>query len=584
MLQRRGTTANCQSCYSFGVVCPKFKGMSAKQISKAIEDDPEGYQSDLRDYEQSRREGKRYRGEKATSVVAQTRQGMQTRRLLGYLWTEPLLQKHNVGHLWKSLPKQSISHMGKMVQGVLRESFAAGTVEVYETSDTQAVRTQVAAECEADEVEQADKAFQELGAGLRLQAVDQEPHEDGTEAGILLKNTKRAKVDADEDDFMQIWGISSLTNSSSSRAPKDKGDKDDSQIKPPKKQKMLTPPSSRNQSLPSAEAAGSASDTASNAEIAPFSGFGQSASWLFGLKAPKGHGKSNQKDLKELDATEKVLNQHENFKKYLAQDSTFMSLTFQKVTAHSEKLHSRDTQELQKIYRDLTNGQTDGRACQIMKKLAKALTEIGPMCQFVSAFRDQEATAETMMEGLAEARDVDLEISGEAEKVCMARLLLQTAKAGKHDDFFGALESSKLQGLFREDKDGMNEFLFCSLKSALTNILNTELEAPGFENFAKEMKEAGHISAEEKQAREAKRSEVSWLLIVCRSEVEYGRAGWGYSLFMYLFTVLLKLKLLTHLYITEIKIIATIEATWSWHSGHYPTRKDQALIFECPIG
>ncbi|CAE6935236.1 unnamed protein product [Symbiodinium sp. CCMP2592] len=428
LLQRRGTTANCQSCFAFGLVCPKFKGLPAKKIQEAIDADPTAYQQDLSDHEAARREGRRYKGEKATSVTAESRQGMQTRRLLGYLWSESLLRKHNISHLWNSLPKQSVNHMGKMQQGVLRETFAAGAIEVYETSDTQAVRSQVAAECEADEVEQADKVFQELGAGLKLQAVDQETTEDGAEAGIVLKNPpKRAKTDADEDDFMQIWGVASLTSASSSRAGKHD-------------------------------------------------------------KAPrgKGSGKSNQKDLKELDATEKLLGQHDNFRKYLSHESSFMSLTYQKVYGHSEKLFSRNTPELQKIYRELTNGQTDGRACQIMKRLA---------------------TAETMLEGLTEARGAGLEIPAAAEKFCMARLLLQYCKGGKVSQFFSTMESSDLTTLFKDNPDGMTEFRFCSLKSAVTTLLNAELEAPGFENSAKDLKESGNISAEQKAENESKRSE-----------------------------------------------------------------------------
>ena len=191
------------------------------------------------------------------------------------------------------------------------------------------------------------------------------------------------------------------------------------------------------------------------------------------------------------------------------------------MNGHSEKLSSRNTPELQKIYRDLTNGQTDGRACQIMKKLAKALAEIGPMCQFVSAFRDQEATAETMLEGLTEARGAGLEIPADAEKLCLARLLLQHCKAGKVGEFFDTMESSDLTDLFKENPDGMTEFRFCSLKSAVTTILNTELEAPGFENFAKELKESGNISAEQKAEREAKRSAVSWFLTRCLSLSHY---------------------------------------------------------------
>ena len=316
LLQRRGTTANCISCFSFGGVCPKLKGLPAKKIQQCIDADPDAYQRDLSEYEASRREGRRYKGEKSTSVTAESSQGMQTRRLLGYLWTEGLLHKHNVGHLWSSLPKQSVSRMGKLQQGVLRETFAAGAIEVYETSDTQAVRSQLAAECEADEVEQADKVFEELGAGLRLQAVDQETSEDGAEAGIVLKNPKRAKTDADDDDFMQIWGIASLTSGSASSSRVSKQDKekekDDGASKPSKKPRTS---SSRPLASTLVETL-FGGEAASVPEPAADSGFGQSASWLFGMKAPrgKGQGKSGQKDLKELDATEKLLGQHENFR------------------------------------------------------------------------------------------------------------------------------------------------------------------------------------------------------------------------------------------------------------------------------
>ncbi|CAE7275864.1 unnamed protein product [Symbiodinium microadriaticum] len=456
--------------------------MTSKQINAAIAADQEGYNADLEEYEASRRSGKRFRGEKSTTVSAETRQGMSTRRVLGFLWTEALLKKHGEADLWGSLPKQGICHMGKMIQGVLRDKFVPGAIEVAETSDTHAARNQIAADCEADEVDQADAAFQNLASGLKMQEkeVDFPMGDEGSATATMLKHAKRPKQDDEHDDFTQIWGMNSLA-STSSGAGSSRGDKEkDETESKPKKIRMHSSSTSTKAQASSLSDGQLHSETSSNAEGV---GFGQG----------KGAGKSGQKENKELDATEKVLQQHNNFKNILAQQNSFMSLTFQKINGHSEKLSARNTLDLQKTYRDLSNEQTDGRACEIMEK---------------------EATAETMLEALTEARKAGLVIPAAADKLCMARMLLQKGKAGMHEEFLLLVESADLRDLFKDDVDSLKEFQFVSVKSVSTKILNEELEAPGFQSS----NPGETVSAEQKQQREAKRRDAIQQLALDRTK------------------------------------------------------------------
>ena len=486
--------------------------MTSKEITAAVAEDEGAYTSELHEYEAGRRAGKRYRGEKSTKVTSECRQGLATRKLLGYLWEQSLLKKHGEVDLWESLPKQSVLHMNKMCHGVLREKFVPGAIEIFETSNTEAVRAQVAADCEPDEQDQADQAFQMLGQAVKLTTCEKEGGDGEESAGLTLKHSKRAKVD--EDDLMSLWGLGgplASTGASSSRGNKDEG-AGESKPKRPRTAsskahaKQHAKEFSSGSSTDPFQCLGGSSDTASQAEVG-VGDFGQGASWLFGVRSRgpkgKGGGKSGGKAAnKDLDATEKVLQQHESLKQLLAADSTFLTLTFQKMTAHSEKLHSRRTPELQKTYRELCAGSTDGRACEVMKKMAAAMSEVSAMCQFVSAFKDQEAAAETMQEGLTEARDAGLDIPTSADKMCKARLLLQLAKAGQHKEFLLLMQSNELEALFGAEKDEFVEFQFCSFKSAISNILNEEVEAPGFENLDKDTT----VSPEEKQRRETAKS------------------------------------------------------------------------------
>ncbi|CAE7597009.1 unnamed protein product [Symbiodinium sp. CCMP2592] len=508
VLQRRGNNNHCQVCFAFCSVHPTYKELSSKAITEKINQNQAEYDQNLSEYEATRRQGKRYKAEKSTTVSTETRQGISTKRILGYLYPLAALKKAGEEHLWSKLPRQTVQHMGRPVSGVLRETWGPGSIEVSEDSASQAVRSQIAAECEADEQEKADQAFNHLGQQLRLIVSEQEAA-DGGEAGLSLK-ASRPKPDEDQDDFMALWGVAPMVASSSaSRSTSTKAAKDESsESTKPKRHKTNSAGSNKGFNFSCAND-GNCADTASqpDQQQAP-QGLGSSASWLFSMKAPsKGKAGKACPKVKEMETTEKLLTQHDQLKKLLVDDSKFLTLTYQKLSAHSDKLPARNTDDLQKVYRELSNTSTDGRACEVMKQLAAALIEIGPICEFISAFQDKESTGASMQSALHELQSTGIAVPASAGKMCKARLLVQHASACRWQDFLELMQSDETKELFGDDQDAFADFQAFSLQTALTNFLNQELHVPGFENYKQEMKDAGdEISAEEKEKRESRRN------------------------------------------------------------------------------
>lgn len=169
LLKRHGTLAQCNSCVSFLKKYEPVQGMSKTELTSHLNDDAnfDQYMDGLEQWESNRREGKRAPRSTSTSVQAESKQGLSTRQLKGYLWTRDVLEKTNETHLLKKGKTTSISHMGKTVTGILREQSQIGCIEVYEDSSHTAVRKRVlasgsdasaAADCEEQWSSIADKA------------------------------------------------------------------------------------------------------------------------------------------------------------------------------------------------------------------------------------------------------------------------------------------------------------------------------------------------------------------------------------------------------------------------------------------
>lgn len=165
LLKRAGTLAQCQPCCNFIKKEPQYSSMSRKELLEHLGDsgDFNAFMSKLTEWEENRREGRRRpKGGNDSKVEAETKHGLTTRQLKGYLWPKDLLKTH--GEL-KSMGKSNtttISHMGKTVTGIIRDKWVLGAIEIYEDSSHTAVRKRAVAD--AVDAEGAEECMAELTA------------------------------------------------------------------------------------------------------------------------------------------------------------------------------------------------------------------------------------------------------------------------------------------------------------------------------------------------------------------------------------------------------------------------------------
>ena len=210
-LKQKGTLAQCSPCFYFVKGHPSYKNLSRAQLLDLLADPQkaEEFNSGLQEWENDRQSGKVRKS--SVTVCAEAKSGLSTRVLKGYLWTKDLLEKKGDGGLWKKGNQTTVSHMGKSVMGVLRETWCMGAIEVYEDSSISATRVNVAEEVDAmdcDQVAQANDTFSSLRNQLATKEVEDE------EGNMVLRAAGKK-----EDDFMDLWGVSSSVGGPSPAAP-----------------------------------------------------------------------------------------------------------------------------------------------------------------------------------------------------------------------------------------------------------------------------------------------------------------------------------------------------------------------------
>ena len=136
LLKQRGSLAQCSPCFFYIKSGPKLKDMNRTDLMQKMANDQSfkmEFMNGLSAWEADRREGKRKkRCDSTQSVSTETKCGVSTKQIKGYLWPRDMLDKHNLGHLCKKGKLTTISHMGKPITGVLRESWVLGAIEVAE--------------------------------------------------------------------------------------------------------------------------------------------------------------------------------------------------------------------------------------------------------------------------------------------------------------------------------------------------------------------------------------------------------------------------------------------------------------------
>ncbi|CAE7246397.1 unnamed protein product [Symbiodinium sp. CCMP2456] len=519
VLKRRGKRNFCQSCYQYCASHSPYCDLDSKGIISKIEEDQDAYDADLTEWESNRRQGKRSRaGEKSVKVAAETRSSITTRVLLGYLWSQCLLKRHKLDSLWAKHPKTTVVHCGKPITGILREVGGPGAVEIYSDSQTSAVRKHLKADTAADDAdEDADKSFRDLTKHLTVGVTSKELEDGETGEQSLQLKSKRAKFEQEDEDFLSVWGTCGIVTAGA-KSSRDSDDEDDQEKSKPKKRAKGNGrgggggPRKIKQASAQADGPSLGDDAASQADTAR--DFGLSSSWLLGGKPRGPKGKGSGKGNKELESTEKVLTLYDGICNQLENEDTFMSLSFKKVADVSDKLTNRSTEELMKVYRDLSqSGSEAQRAVETMRRLAAANTRSTSICQLVSAIHDTEATAGTLRASIDEARDAGVNLPISVDKIAFARVMLEFSASGQWDDLFNTIQGEPVQNLFQNEPeadraDRCMEFQFVSLKTCIIKFLNQEIQV------AKPAKAEGKgpvevIGKEEKKKRDEEFSRVA---------------------------------------------------------------------------
>ena len=477
VVKRRGSYACCNSCFSMCSIHPDFKDLTNAELTAKIEADQEEYMATLEDYEAQKRQGKRFKtGPRSTAVKAETRHGFTTRVLQGYLWTQQLLRKHREEELWTTLPRQTIAHFGRTVTGVLREKSAIGAIEIYEDSQLCAVRSNHLGEYDHDD-DEAQDAHKALSKQI---LVSKDSRETGGEDEAIQLRSKRSKADDGIDDFSSIWGLNSQSVVGGGKPTKPEEDEAlNADPKPKNKRARGSGGSKRERSsttsLPTSTAS-NPEEPDGNAETKPSAS--ASASWLFGGQGRGFKGKGGGRGSKELDVSEKVLQQFENMRRMFADEEQFYSLSFKKATDLSEKIHARSVDDLQKVYRDISQapgGLEKDRALSVMRRLATASIEITCVCQVISAVNDPEATSATLKEGLDEAETAKLAFPVSLRKMFFARWLLEISRGGEWERYLEILQSRELTKIFEEGHaETLAGFQQCCVQTTINNFLQQD--------------------------------------------------------------------------------------------------------------
>lgn len=462
-VKQKGTLAQCTNCFYYVKSNVTYNGMKREALLNHLSNETAfaEYMTGLGEWECQRSEGKRAnRG--TTRVAAEASHGLSTRKLQGYLWTKALLDEHDEGALFKKGRVTSISHMRKTVQGILREKFVLGAIEVYEDSSMKAVRTHVVQETEAGASEEADTAFASLTSHVQGSCdTDKESGE------MQLKGNKR-KQDDDTDDMMALWGMSTLIgqNQSSSATRNKSTGEDGEEIKAKSSAKRTKQPKAV---LPDVGLSGeSAAETASQSGSSASKNL--ASSWMFSGNLSVSRRPRTTEHSREFDQTEKAIAMVESVRQLVLSSDSFLSVPFSKAQAALDKISLRNTEPLQKMYREACLGENSSHAMELLRRTSQAEVQAKAICNFVSALHDSEASPETLCESVSVARAEGIALPKCADKICLARKVKTLGKTCTSDwtAFYDALRpDGELEPMFDGDSSAIADFQASSLTTTL---------------------------------------------------------------------------------------------------------------------
>ena len=149
----------------------------------------------------------------------------------------------------------------------------------------------------------------------------------------------------------------------------------------------------------------------------------------------------------------KVISQVESVKATLANPSQFLGLTYAKCQSVLEKICARNTEPLQKIYRESCQSGDALHGLELLKRTVAAEHQARSMLDFVAALHDAEASAETFEAAATEARNQGVTLPSCVDKLSYARKCKELAKQKDWKGYFQSLEKDNLKVIFVDEEE-----------------------------------------------------------------------------------------------------------------------------------
>ena len=189
-------------------------------------------------------------------------------------------------------------------------------------------------------------------------------------------------------------------------------------------------------------------------------------------------GKAKQSEHhKDFEQTERAIAQVDQLKVAVTNPSSYLSLTFAKCRGVLEKIQARNTDSLQKLYRESgLSGEAQG--LDLLKRTCESCKQASAIVDVVSALHDPESSAETLAAALSDAPLENVDIPQNADQICHARLLTELSKARNWPEYFKQIDGDYVKPVFGDgvEDESLLDFQASSLLNATRSILMQEVK------------------------------------------------------------------------------------------------------------
>ena len=199
----------------------------------------------------------------------------------------------------------------------------------------------------------------------------------------------------------------------------------------------------------------------------------------------------------------------EGLKTSVKNPEQFLSITYQKAVSVLDKIQSRNTDAMQKLYREAFQRGDGTQGFDLLKRTTDAVGEATAIVNFVAGLHDPEASYATFEVALSELRGSGVNAPDCVDKLLHARKLKELAKASEWTSYIDELDIQQgLTKIFSNDGTEMGavlDFQASSMISTLQSVLIQEIKVDNVAADAPKTKEEAEKLDAERKTAETKR-------------------------------------------------------------------------------